>query len=54
MATFWKELHNQLTVCSLGIISICTFSYFQFMIFVMILPVPGHCFFYFSSSDKLS
>ena len=45
---FEKELLTWLTICSLCIMSVCNFSYFPFgfegRIWVLITPVPGHCF----------
>ena len=44
---FGKELLARLTICSLCFMIICNFSYFPFWfeggIWVLIIPVPGHC-----------
>ena len=44
---FGKKLPTRLTICSHCILTICSFSYFQFgfegVIWGLIAPVPGHC-----------
>ena len=44
--SFAKELLTRLTICSFCIFTICNFSYFPFCeggLWVLIVPVPGHC-----------
>ena len=43
MATFWERMLTQLIVCSLCIMSICTFFGFEGRTVVLISPVPGQC-----------